>query len=247
MNGKKTKRILCTLGILATVFLSGCTRFDAASYVQAVLDASYKGKTEQYIEVTGGSKEDAQKVFRKKLDATMAEFKETKLPEELEVKYETLFGDLMKQMYYKVGESQKEENGSYAVTVTAKPILLFDETYEEFQKRAEMYAKEVTDQVTKSGEMPTEETMQQEVYRIYYGVLNEQMETGISYGDAKEVQIHVIRQKDGTYELAGQDLIALDALLISQEKLTKNDADLTDSEQADSTDSAASLDKTERQ
>lgn len=223
MNKKNVKRIVCLFGILSTVLLIGCTRFDASSYVQAMLDASYKGKTEQYIEVTGKSDKEAEAIFREKIDATMAEFTTEKLSDELEVKYETLFGNLMRQMYYKVGEAQKEENGSYAVTVTAKPILLFDETYEEFQKRAEIYAKEVTDQVSKGGGMPTEETMRREVYRIYYEVLDERMKTGVSYGKAKDIQVHLVRRQDGTYEFASQDLEALDALLISQEKLTENE------------------------
>ena len=221
MNKKRT--IFCILGMLAVILLGGCARFDAAMYVQAVLDTSYKGETERYIEMTGGSKEEAQEIFQKKMKATMKEFKTTQLSKELEKQYESLFGNIMKQMNYQVAEAQKEKRGSYIVKITVKPMLLFDETYDEFQQRAKAYAKEITDQVTKNGEMPEEELMQQEVYRIYYGVLNERMETGISYGDAKEVQIHVIRQKDGTYEIANQDVITLDAMLISTSSLDKTE------------------------
>ena len=82
------------------------------------------------------------------------------------------------------------------------------------------------------------------------------MKTGVSYGKPKEVQVHVVRQESGAYELAGQDLEALDALLISQEKLTKKEMDQTDpaaskeeptDSKAEAVDSTASLDKTERQ
>ncbi len=221
MNKKKKRKILCILGILAVILLSGCARFDAAMYVQAVLDTSYKGETERYIEVIGGSKEEAEEIFQKKLNATMKEFKTTQLSKELEKQYETLFGNIMKQMNYQVQEAEKEKKGRYIVKVIVKPILLFDETYEEFQRRAEAYAKEVTDQVTKNGEMPEETAMQQDVYRIYYEVLKEQMEAGISYGNPKEVLLHVIRQKDGAYEIAKKDLITLDSLLISQAVLTR--------------------------
>lgn len=217
----KKREILCILGIFISVMLSGCARIDASMYVQAVLDTSYKGETDQYIKVIGGTKEEAQEIFQKKLNATMKEFKTTQLSEELEKQYEILFGNLMKQMNYQVGEAEKEKRGRYIVKVIVKPVLLFDETYEEFQRRAEEYAKEITEQVTKNGEMPEETVMQQEVYRIYYEVLKEQLESGVSYGDSKAVILHVIRQKDGTYEIAKQDLITLDAMLISQAVLTR--------------------------
>lgn len=79
----------------------------------------------------------------------MKEFKTTQLSKELEKQYESLFGNIMKQMNYQVAEAQKEKRGSYIVKITVKPMLLFDETYDEFQQRAKAYAKEITDQVTK--------------------------------------------------------------------------------------------------
>ena len=45
MNKKRT--IFCILGMLAVILLGGCARFDAAMYVQAVLDTSYKGETDR--------------------------------------------------------------------------------------------------------------------------------------------------------------------------------------------------------
>ena len=221
MNKKRT--IFCILGMLAVILLGGCARFDAAMYVQAVLDTSYKGETERYIEMTGGSKEEAQEIFQKKMKATMKEFKTTQLSKELEKQYESLFGNIMKQMNYQVAEAQKEKRGSYIVKIRVKPMLLFDQTYDEFQQRAKDYAKEITDQVTKNGEMPEEELMQQEVYRIYYEVLKEGLEAGVSYGAPKDVLLHVIRQKDGTYEIANQDVITLDAMLISTSSLDKTE------------------------
>ena len=39
----------------------------------------------------------------------------------------------------------------------------------------------------------------------------------------KDVLLHVIRQKDGTYEIANQDVITLDAMLISTSSLDKTE------------------------
>ena len=58
--------------------------------------------------MTGGSKKKHKK-FSEKMKATMKEFKTTQLSKELEKQYESLFGNIMKQMNYQVAEAQKEK------------------------------------------------------------------------------------------------------------------------------------------
>ena len=67
-----------------TVLLSGCTAFDACAYMQAILDVSYKNETEDYMELTGATEEEAKEIFQNNLDATMHEFNTAELSEELE-------------------------------------------------------------------------------------------------------------------------------------------------------------------
>ena len=55
-------------------------RFAAGEYVQAVLDTSYKNETDQYVEITGIPKEEAEKIFENNLYATMAGFEDSEMP-----------------------------------------------------------------------------------------------------------------------------------------------------------------------
>lgn len=59
--------------------------------------------------------------------------------------------------------------------LTVEPMLLFDDTYEEFQNKAEEYAKGVTDSVMKGAEMPKDTEIQNRIYQMYYEILREEL------------------------------------------------------------------------
>ena len=167
---KKKKIVLITV-ILAAILAVGTftggylyiNRFDAGEYVQAVLDVSYKNKTDQYVEITGISEEEAEKIFEDNLDATMEGFESSQMPEHMLPKYRELFRDIAGRVSYTIGEPEKQENGIYEVPVIIKPITLFSDTYETFQTRAQEYAQEVTDSVMNGEEMPADEQMQEHI------------------------------------------------------------------------------------
>ena len=151
----KKKKIILITGILAVIIAAGIStgiylyinRFDAGEYVQAVLDTSYKNETDQYVEITGMSQEEAEKIFEDNLDITMAGFESSEMPEEMLPKYRELFGEIAGKVSYTIGEPEKQENGIYTVPVIVKPVTLFTDTYETFQTRAQEYAQQVTDSV----------------------------------------------------------------------------------------------------
>ena len=79
-NKWKSKKILgCILTVIIMVAAAAgiyfyMNRFDPVRYVQAVLDVSYKEKTEEYSKMTGTSRKEAEAVFEKNLDVTMEKF-----------------------------------------------------------------------------------------------------------------------------------------------------------------------------
>lgn len=220
MNRKK--RILAGIIMAVTVIgtLCGCTKdFDAAGYTAAILDVSYKNKTENYIKLTGATEENAKKIFNNNLDATMKEFEGLNLPEELEAQYRQLFESLLKNVKYSVGETVETDDKNYTVDVTVEPITLFDDTYEEFQAKAKEYATQVSNDVMKGAEMPSDEEMQNQVYLIYYELLNAQLESGLKYGDSQKITMHINKNKNDIYEIKQDDITQLDEKMISRESL----------------------------
>ena len=189
-NKWKSKKILgCILTVIIMVAAAAgiyfyMNRFDPVRYVQAVLDVSYKEKTEEYSKMTGTSRKEAEAVFEKNL------------------------------VNYQIGESEKQKDGSYIVELEIRPVTLFSDTYETFQSRAEEYAQSITNKVMKGMEIPSEEEMQGQVYQIYYDVLNEALQEGIRYGDKKKLKLHVEKGEDGAYEIREKDRRKLDQLLV---------------------------------
>ena len=215
-------------------------RFNASEYVKAVLDVSYKNKTEEYIALTDTPKKEAEQIFEKNLDVTMEEFDSLNLPDELSAKYRELFGNIAGKVSYTVGQAQKDKEGNYTVEVMVKPITLFEDTYATFQQKAKEYAEQVSNDVMAGAEMPSDEQMQNDVYQIYYDVLMEEWNQGLQYGEAVNVTLHVVKAEDGEYKIKDEDMKALDAALISEAKSEAEESAESDSaeEKGTGTDSA---------
>ena len=218
----KKKKIILIMVILAVFLAAGASvgvylyinRFDAGEYVQAVLDVSYKNKTDQYVEITGISEKEAEKLFEDNLDATMEGFENSQMPEEMTTKYRELFRDIAGRVSYTIGETQKQKNDTYEVSVIIKPITLFSDTYDTFQTRAQEYAQEVTDSVMNGEKMPEDEEMQEHIYEIYYDVLKERVDSGMLYGGARNVTLHVTKEGSRSFVIDQEDMDKLDSMLI---------------------------------
>lgn len=217
----REKRIIAVL--ITAIFLAllgGCaSKFDAGGYTKGILDVTYKNETEQYMKLTGSTKEAADQIFIKNLDAVMEGFASLNLPKELEAKYRQMFEKLMKSVKYTVSDTKEDENGNFTVDVSVEPITIFDDTYPDFQNQAKAYAAQVSNEVMNGAKMPSEEEMQNHIYELYYKTLNAVVEKGIRYGKIEVVTVHVNRDGGSIYEIPKADITALDNKMLSQEVL----------------------------
>ena len=73
---KKMKCLVLVLVLALSAWtLSGCggmSEDEAKEYAQAVLDASYKGEFDSYMELTDSTEEEAREMYEGNMDATMA-------------------------------------------------------------------------------------------------------------------------------------------------------------------------------
>ena len=217
-----TKKRIILIAAVIVVLVAGAAagaylymnRFDAGEYVRAVLDVSYKNKTDKYVEITGVPEEEAAQIFEDNLNATMKGFETSSMPEELLPQYRELFSELAKRVSYTVGQPVKKEAGVYEVTVKVKPVTLFPDTYGTFQEKAQEYADQVTNSVMNGAEMPGEEEMQNQIYQIYYDVLKERVDSGMLYGGARNLELHVTKESSREFAIDQDDMDKLDSLLI---------------------------------
>ncbi len=217
-----TKRRIILIAAVIVVLVAGAAagaylymnRFDAGEYVRAVLDVSYKNKTDKYVEITGIPEEEAAQIFEDNLNATMKGFETSSMPEALLPQYRELFSELAKRVSYTVGQPVKKEAGIYEVTVKVKPVTLFPDTYGTFQEKAQEYADQVTNSVMNGAEMPGEEEMQNQIYQIYYDVLKSHVDSGMLYGEAEDVVLRVKKEGSREFTIDQEDMDELDSLLI---------------------------------
>lgn len=215
----KTKRKVIGLLIAAAVFLmAGCKMSpeEVSAYAQSILDASYKAEFDEYVEQTESTMEEAQQLYEDNIGQmmTQAGYDSMGLSDELLEDYTQLFKDMLALADYEVGEATEEDDGSFTVTVTAKPFTAFNGVIEEVNEEVQAEISGITD----ISQIPGEDEINQMVLQKMYDSLLARMESP-SYGDPQEVQLHVSADSDNVYSVSEDDLTALDEVLFPGEEL----------------------------
>ena len=211
-NKRKIALVLVMVFVMSLLTAcGGLTEEDAQNYVQAVLDASYKGEFDAYIEETGSTKEEAEEMFNKNVEETLSEagFDDFGLDEELIEKYKSLFVDLAKLANYEITDVSKNDDDNFIVEVTVKPL--------DFMSGVEEEATEIlTDELLKMTEFPSDDELMKLTFDLMYDLVAEKVENP-TYGDATTVVLRLEVNEENEYEINEDDFVALDNSLYSSE------------------------------
>lgn len=205
------KLILVLSAIMFMGTLSGCgmSEEDAAKYVKASLDASYKGEFDAFVEITDSTPEGAKAMYEENVEHTMeaAGFNEKNLDTELIEKYEQFFLEVMNIADYSVGKASETPEGDYEVEVIVHPLKIFDGI-----------DKEVTDgvlsRIEKMKKYPTEKQITKMSFEVMYDVLTDKLKQP-EYGEEKAVVIRLHKNEKGMYMISEEDMFALDSILFA--------------------------------
>ncbi len=212
----KKKGILAVLLIVVMTILCGCggmSAEDAQSYAKSVLDASYKGEFDKYIEWTKSSEEEAKKLYEGNIDATMqqAGFASLGLSDELTENYRQLFLDMIKKVKYEVGEAKEVGDKEYEIDVTIEPFAGFEGVVSEAETV-------VTEEVTNMTEVPDQNTINEMYFQKIYDLMSEKVASPV-YNDPVTVTITVKPDSNGVYFIEQSDMQALDSAMLPAENL----------------------------
>lgn len=209
---KHRSRIFAFVAILLMTVLvfSGCqNEFDASSYLKAILDNSYKHDSTAFLEEKIGTEEQAEDLFQEGIDNNMeAMTASLSVPEDQEEDFRLLFEEVYGKADYTVGEAEKQEDDSYVVTVTYRPMVLFSQVETQLTEEVNNLTQSYIDQAMNSGEVPDEETMTLEILQIYKDLIRAQLEN-LTYGEEQSCQIR-IELNDKVYTPNSDDLITLE-------------------------------------
>ena len=208
---KTLKKALVTglVGVMMVVNLAGCGKFDAAAYVESCLDLLTKGETEQYMKMTGRSKEQAESDYESNIDAMMTEMDQFNLSDELSNSYRQLFKDVYAKAKYTVKDAEKmDDKDGYYVTVEIEQMTgLFNGIQEELMTEFTEWANSFD-----ADTYPTEDEMYEQMYQMMYDLMSARLDS-ITYNDPQEVVVEVIGE-DNVYSISDGSMTELDEALL---------------------------------
>lgn len=213
---KRRKKAVGLLVAPAVMLLTACKMSpeEVGTYAQSILDASYKADFDEYTEQTDSTKEEAENLYENNIDQmmTIAGYDSAGLSDELLDNYRQLFKDMLALAEYEVGEVTEEEDGSFTVAVTAKPLTAFEGLEAEVTEAVQAELAGITD----VSQIPGEDEINQMVFQKMYEGLQSRMESP-TYGEPQQVDLHVAADSDNVYSVAESDLTALDQILFPTE------------------------------
>lgn len=208
---KTLKKALVTglVAVMMVVNLAGCGKFDAAAYVESCLDLLTKGETEQYMKMTGRSKEQAESDYESNIDAMMTEMDQFNLSDELSNSYRQLFKDVYAKAKYTVKDAEKmDDKDGYYVTVEIEQMTgLFNGIQEELMTEFTEWANSFD-----ADTHPTEDEMYEQMYQMMYDLMSARLDS-ITYNDPQEVVVEVIGE-DNVYSISDGSMTELDEALL---------------------------------
>lgn len=208
---KILKKALVTglVAVMMVVNLAGCGKFDAAAYVESCLDLLTKGETEQYMKMTGRSKEQAESDYESNIDAMMTEMDQFNLSDELSNSYRQLFKDVYAKAKYTVKDAEKmDDKDGYYVTVEIEQMTgLFNGIQEELMTEFTEWANSFD-----ADTYPTEDEMYEQMYQMMYDLMSARLDS-ITYNDPQEVVVEVIGE-DNVYSISDGSMTELDEALL---------------------------------
>ncbi|MGN0141294.1 MAG: hypothetical protein ACI4AD_03640 [Roseburia sp.] len=208
---KKIKLAALTLVMVLTVgLLGGCgLSFDASAYIKALLDNSYKNDSTEFLAQKIGTAEEASKLYEEGIDTELeALLAGVELSEELEAEYRQVLKDMFGAVKYTVGEAEKQDDGSYVVTVNYQQMQVF-------ASAMAAYETEVTELMTQWTEdessVPSDEEMLEQIYASLKDCLKDAV-AGATYADEASTTIRV-ELADNVYSPNEDDVLNLETLL----------------------------------
>ncbi len=217
---KISKRIVVlVILVLSTGLLGGCKeQFDAAAYVKALLDNSYKNDSTAFVEQKLGTAEEALELYNQGLEHAISdilidgESEAVTISDELAEEYRKTFAAVFSKVRYTVGEAQKQEDGSYTVTVTYETMDVFGNAMADYDTELEEWTNQLSAEAVAGEELPDEEELYETLFTILKDSINEAVQDA-GYENAEEMTVRV-ELSDGVYSLNQSDIETLEYNLL---------------------------------
>lgn len=208
-----TKSFLAVIGVLLIGFVGGCTSDKSVrTYLQALLDTSYKNDSKAFVEIRLGDEQDAQTLYEQGIDTGVGVFcSRLGVTDEYRDEFRQIYIDMLGKVRYTVGDAEKQSDGSYIVMVSYERMNIFKPALALHQENVAA----MMDEWANSSEPPAEEEMVAAVYREFKSSM-ETVLADVQY-DAEASMTVRIELIDNVYTPNASDIEALEKALFDGE------------------------------
>ncbi|MDE6219307.1 MAG: hypothetical protein K2G51_02550 [Lachnospiraceae bacterium] len=208
-----TKFLILSISILMTGTICGCTSDTSVkTYLQALLDASYKNDSSAFVEMKLGSEEAAQTLYEQGIDTGVEVFcNKLGVSDEYKEEFRQVYMDMLAKVRYTVESAEKQSDGSYIVTVTYEKMNIFKPALALHQDNMVVMAEEWRD----ASEPPTEEAMMAAVFLDFKSSM-EIILAEVQYSEPVSMTVRI--ELDGNvYTPNADDIVELEKALFDGE------------------------------
>ncbi len=204
--------------ILSAGMLGGCgSSFDASAYLKAVLDNSYKDDSAGFVEMKVGTAEQSETLYQEGLQETVdAYLVGISVTDEQREAFEETFADILAGAKYTVGEAEKQDDGSYVVTVTYEQMNIYVPSMALYEEKTDELLTEWQAAVDAGEEIPSDDEMIEQ-YIDLLNVCLQETYADITYNEpaTATVKIEVV---DNLWTPDTADLLKLSTLMFDAQE-----------------------------
>ncbi len=211
---KYLKKILFALvGILMVGALSGCTSDKTVkTYLQALLDASYKNDSSAFVDMKLGKAEEAQALYIQGIDTGVSVFcSRMGISDEYKEEFRQLYMEMLGKVRYTVDTAEKQSDGSYIVSVTYEKMRIFEPALTLYQEKVAALG----DAWKNSDDVPSEEEIVERVI-LEFKESMEKVLSEVTYEEAASMNVR-IELEDNVYTPNVDDIMELEKALFDGE------------------------------
>lgn len=207
---KKKLSIILVCAMLVGV-LGGCgNSFDASAYLKALLDNSYKNDSSQLVSMKIATAEEAAEIYEEGLDAEVNEIVSAvgSLSNDQIEEYRKVFADVLAGAKYTVGEAEKQDDGSFVVTVTYEQMNVFEPAMVAYMDAVIAQSTEWQTALENGEAVPSEDEMMEWIAMALKDCIAESLKS-VTYDEPQTATVK-ISIKDNVWTPSTSDLANLE-------------------------------------
>ncbi|MCM1252714.1 MAG: hypothetical protein NC321_07815 [Clostridium sp.] len=206
--------------VMLAAFLGGCgASFDAAGYISAILDNSYKNDSTKFVSMKIGTTEEAAEIYETALSGEVDSLIEISgagpVSDEQRVQVEEIMKDIYGKTKYTVEGAEKQDDGSYVVTVSYEQINAFAPAIQAYIDAVESLEAEL--ESLNAAERPSKDELKEKLFAAYVDSFNSAL-ANVTY-DAPTTATIKVEIKDQLWQPNSADVVAFETDLFDIEAL----------------------------